>query len=787
MIRPDWNEKNFSNVMRLRIMRIIQNSRIARIPLPALIVTVLLPVFVLPPVSPVPVGAQTDRASFRTPGTTAAPLQIPRTDERLRIDGELDEAVWSSALVLSLEVEVSPGENVPAPVRTEVLLIHSGSHLYAAFRCHDPDPGAIRAHLSDRDILEGDDYVSIVLDTFNDERRCYTLLVNPLGVQGDMIEAESGGDNPRDWSWDAIWNSAGRTTAWGYTVELAIPFTQLRFQRSTGSQIWGFDAVRFYPRSRNHLIGAFPRDRSNNIYLSQALKIEGFAGVSPGRNIELYPTVTGVRTDERASMPDGEFDRAHQDAEVGLTAGWGITPNMTLNATLNPDFSQVEADAMQLDINQPFALYYREQRPFFIEGYDFFDTLKDAVYTRTMRDPEWGLKLTGKVGDNTIGGYVVRDNLTNLIFPGPENSRSTSLATESTAGVLRYRRDLGPRHTIGALATHRQAAGYSNQVVGLDTDVRISRSDQIQLQVLGSRTGYPDSIDTGFDQPGDTFTGHYLALEYDHTTRTAGWWLDFDHVSDDFRADLGFIPRVGFRNVEGGVNWSWNPEPGDWWSLFRLGGEFNYYEKGSGQWLERGGQIWGLYVGPLQSNLMVRVNRSEEAYGGSEYSLTEYYLGGGFRPHADLRLGLSIAAGDRIDYANNRPADGIMIAPSLLWNPGEHLHLSASHMHEKLTIPGGELYTAGVTNLRTVYQFTVRTFLRAIVQYVAYDRNTALYTFAIAPEYRHLFTQLLFSYTINPRTVFYLGYSDNGYGSEQYSLTRADRTVFTKLGYALGF
>ncbi len=777
MRRPRRNEKIFTTIAHALSPR--WPALVPRLPALALLLTVLIPVF--------PVRARQGTASSRSQGTAAGSYRIPRTDERLRIDGELDEAAWPEALVLTLGIEVSPGENVPAPVRTEVLLIHSSTHLYAAFRCYDPEPAAIRAHLSDRDALEGDDQVSIVLDTFNDERRCFTLFANPLGVQGDLIEAESGGDNPRDWSWDAIWDSAGRITDWGYSVEMAVPFTQLRFQRSAGTQVWGFDAVRFYPRSQNHLIGAFARDRSNNIYLSQALKIEGFAGVSPGRNIELLPTVTGVRTEERASMPGGAFERTHQDAEVGLTAGWGITPNMTLNGTVNPDFSQVEADAMQLDINQPFALYYREQRPFFVEGYDFFDTLKDAVYTRTIRDPEWGLKLTGKEGDHTVGGYVARDHLTNLIFPGPEGSRSTSLAIASTAGVLRYKRDLGPRYTIGALATHREASGYGNQVLGLDGDLRLSRTDQIQFQFLGSRTSYPGDVAAEYSQQSDAFTGRYLAFEYDHTSRTAGWWLDYDWVSDDFRADLGFIPRVGFRNIEGGWNWSWNPEPDDWWSLFQVGGEFNYYENQAGRWLERGASLWGYYVGPWQSALMLRAYRSAEAYAGSEYELTFYHFSGGFRPHADLRVGLYGYAGDRIDYDNNRLGDWVRLSPSAQWNLGEHLRLTASYTRERLAVPGGELYTAGISGLRAVYQFNVRTFLRAIVQYVSYDRNTALYFFEIAPEYRHLFTQLLFSYTINPRTVFYLGYGDNGYGSEEYALTRADRTVFMKLGYALGF
>ena len=343
---------------------------------------------------PLSLPGQTSGNDNRGSGTKENPYIVPKIESKITVDAVLDETAWQDALVLELKYEVRPGENVTPPVRTEVLLTYDAKNFYAAFRCYDPDPSAIRSHLRDRDTLGGDDWIALILDTFNDERRSFDFIVTAQGVQFDQIEAQSGEDP----GWDTIWKCASKITDWGYTVEIAIPFLSIRFQRKHGPQVWGFDAVRRYPREHAYHIGLFPRDRSNNCYMCQAIKIKGFEGASPGRNIEFDPTVIGFRSDERKDFPHGDFKKQSQEAELGLTAHWGITPNLTSNFTLNPDFSQVEADAQQLDINEPFALFYPERRPFFTEGTDFFAALENIIYTRTMRDPSWGLKLTGKEG-----------------------------------------------------------------------------------------------------------------------------------------------------------------------------------------------------------------------------------------------------------------------------------------------------------------------------------------------------------------------------------------------------
>lgn len=713
-------------------------------------------------------------------GTTEEPYIVPRTDSGIKVDAVLDEDAWKEALTLELNYEVRPGENVTPPVRTEVLLTYDDKNFYAAFRCYDPDPSAIRAHLRDRDTLGGDDWIALILDTFNDERRSFDFIVTSLGVQFDQIEAQTGEDN----GWDAIWDSAGQITDWGYAIEIAIPFSSLRFQRKDGPQIWGFDAVRRYPRSHAYHIGLFPRDRSNNCYLCQAIKIKGFDNVSPGRSIEINPTVTAARTDERPEFPLGDMEKRDQDAEVGLTARWGMTPNLTLSLTANPDFSQVEADALQLDINQPFALFYPERRPFFTEGADFFNTLEGAIYSRTMRDPSWGLKLTGKERSNTIGTYVVRDDITNLIFPGSQGSNSTSLQMPNTSSVFRYKRDIGSHYTVGLLATDREGNDYFNRLFGFDLDFRVTPTNQLQLQVLGSRTRYPDETADSFDQPHGAFSDWLVSFEYDHYTRTWGWWADYEQSGPDFRADLGFIPMVGFRNIEGGVLHTWNAKPGDWWSMFRVGSDLNYYEDWDGNLLNKRASLWFNYNGAMQSYLSVRGEKKREAFNYHEFDITSFTLQGGFLPTENLEVNILSLIGDRVDYANTRQGKRFRINPWLSYNFGKHLRLGIDHTYEKMTVQDARLYTANISQASAVYQFNVRTFIRSIFQYVNYDYNPGNYTFDIDPEYKRFFTQLLFSYKINARTVLFLGYSDNYFGNQDFSLKQSDRTFFVKLGYA---
>lgn len=714
------------------------------------------------------------------PASGKTPHRVPRVDSQIRVDAVLNEEVWQRALVMEVKYEVRPGENIPAPVRTEVLLAYSESHLYAAFRAYDPDPSKIRARITDRDNLWSDDWVVLILDTFNDERRTYDFFCNPLGVQGDEIESPQG-EEP---AWDAIWDSAGRITGEGYVVEMAIPFSSFRFQRTDGDQIWSFDAVRSYPRSVRHHLGLFPRDRNNNCYLCQAEKLIGFAGATPGRNIEIDPTLSGLVTQEREGVAEGPFEERDRRLDPGISASWGFTPNLTLNATVNPDFSQVEADAAQLDINTKFALFYSEKRPFFLEASDYFGTRLRAVHTRTLADPEWGLKVTGREGANVIGLFVVRDEITNLLFPASQGSRSTSLQMNSTGTVARFRRDVGTSSSLGVLLTDREGEDYYNRLAGLDGNIRVTPRDRLKFQFLGSRTRYPEEVSADFDQPHSPFEGTAFDVYYSHDTRSLDWYAVYRQISPDFRPDLGFMNQVDYRVMDIGWGHTWNNDPHHWWNMLNVGSGYQSEWDFDDELLDKAYTFWFNYAGLSQSWVDLYAEWGKESFSGVEFDSRFVNIDGGIRPSGTLYFEMEVTAGDGIDYANTRQGRQVSLEPYVGWRLGRHLTLEVSHIFEQLNVDEGRLYTANINQLKTVYQFTKRAFLRTILQYVYYDYNTDLYTSAIDPEYRSVFSQTLFSYKINPQTVLFLGYSDNYFGDQDLTLRQTDRTFFAKIGYA---
>lgn len=722
----------------------------------------------------------------RGSGTAKDPYILPHIAAPIKIDGKLEDSEWQNALTLDLPYETWPGENTPARVRTECYMAYDDVNLYVGFRAFDPEPGKIRAYYFERDKFFFDDFVAIFLDTFNDERRSYGFRCNPLGLQWDDIRTRAKGTQVSGipLAWDAIYDSAGKVYDWGYAVEMAIPFNQLRFQPTKHEQVWGFNLRRIYPRNLLYTLDHMPFDRSNFCLMCQYAKLEGFKGVKPSRNVELVPTLTALRTYEREQLPDGDFEkRPGKDVEAGLTALWGITPNLTLSAAVNPDFSQVEADVLQLDLNEPFALFYEERRPFFYEGSDYFNTSFNAVYTRTMRDPSWGLKLTGKEGSHTIGAYMVRDDITNLIFPGSNSSQSTSMNEANTSSVLRYKLDLGKNYTIGVLGTDREGGDYFNRLLGVDGDFRINKKDRVQFQFLESSTRYPDDIALEFKQKEDEFTGSALELKYSHDARNWDYSATFQDLTGGFRADLGYMPQVNYRKGDLSTGYTWIGKRGGWYRELSLGGIYTYSADQDDNLIFSGGTLQFYYQGPVQSTLTIQARKFRESYHLVEFDQLDWTAYANLKPK---RFEFSFVGygGDRIDYANVRPGSRIGMIPTILFKPGRHLRLELSHIYEKLKVTSGRVYTANISQLSAAYYFDVRAFFRAIVQYVDYNYNAGNYLFPMIPEYKHLFTQLLFTYRINPRTVFFLGYSDNYYGRIEYPLTQNDWTLFAKLSYA---
>ena len=711
------------------------------------------------------------------------PYRIPKVNSKIKVDAFLDESFWKQALKINANVEVDPGENIPAPVNTEVLLAYNDSHIYVAFLAFDPEPSQIRAHYCDRDKIWDDDWVLILFDTFNDQRRTYDFGCNPFGIQTDFIETPTGGGD----AWDAIWESDGRITDEGFIVEMAIPFGSLNFPRTAGDQIWGFDAVRFYQRDVCHHIGAFPRDRNNNCYMCQSEKLIGFAGASPGRNINVVPTFNVLYSEERENENQGSFVQKERKYEPGVSGRWGITPNLVLNATLNPDFSNIEADVLQLDINNRFAIYYPEKRPFFLESADFFNTPLSIVHTRTLADPNWGVKLSGREGRHTIGVFSVQDKATNFLFPGVEGSDSEYMDKESYGTVLRYKADVGKSSNLGLTLTDRESEDYHNRLVGLDGDFKFTKKDRFMFQTVGSNTKYPDFIvsdSSDYDQPKTNFSGKAYRLFYVHNTRNYEIYGYHEDLDDNFRADLGFITQVGYKYNEVGGTYKWRHDPGHWYTWLSLYSSFDYRREQNGNLLHKAWTVRMNYEGPLQSHAHWYGELGTDRYQGKEFRMNWMQGCFGLRPIASLFVHLYWRYGDQIDFANVRPGKQFQINPSFTLNLGLHMLIELSHTFERLNVDIDQLYSANISRLKLMYQFNKHIFLRAIFQYKDYRRNAKIYIDEVDPKTKNLFSQILFSFKINPHTVFFLGYSDDFYGDQQINFTQTNRTVFTKIGYA---
>ena len=718
-----------------------------------------------------------------TPYRERVVSRVSPATSTVSVDGLLDEPAWDDAVSRELRFEVQPGENIVPPVRTEVLVTYDADRLLVAIRAHDPRPHEIRARFADRDDLWNDDWVGIALDTFNDERRAFEFVVNPLGVQLDAINDDVGGSY--DTSWDAIWFSAGRITQSGFQVEMAIPFSQLRFPAVAGPQTWGWDVFRSYPREDRHHIGMWPRQRGSNTYLGQADKLVGFDGVRSGRQVEVAPTLTSVWAQQR---PGGDLaaplEGGSADLDLGVDVSWGISPDLTLSAAVNPDFSQVEADAVQVDINTLFSLYFAEKRPFFLEGVDTFDTPLNLLYTRTIADPELALKLTGKRGRHTFGLFSATDEVTTLIAPGAEGSSSAGFDLTTTATVGRYRYDLGRGSTVGAMVTDRRGSGYENTVASVDARLLLSPADTVTIHGATSTTAYSPRMQSALDQPGGEMEGGALVARYNHQTRSWRLHTAYSELDEQFRADLGFITQVGTRHGAARLVRFWWDDGGGWYNSFRVGAEVERTELQSGALLEREVEGWLRWEGARESSAVIGAGSRERVFAGVPFDQTFTELKVASKPFGNLQVDLEVDHGDWIDFEHVRPATRLEVAPTVSFTTGRHLSVQLRYLYSKLSVEGGRLFAAEVPELRMAWQHDLRTLVRLIVQSTTLRRDPELYDRQVDRRSRDLFGQLLFSYKLNPQSVLYLGYSDAFQSPAADPLTRSARAVFLKIGYA---
>jgi len=728
-------------------------------------------------------------AGLASPCAAAMTSDLPRLQGEIEIDGVLAEGEWADAVAVQLDIETKPAENGAADIATTVYIVEDGENLYVAFDAEDPEPGKIRAYLRDRDSAWEDDHVGIVLDTYNDERRAFQFFANPLGVQMDKIHNDVNSGRNRfeiDASWDAIWDSAGRIHDRGYVVEMRIPLSQLRFPGGVGKKTWGYDVLRVYPRDRTYHFSRHPQDRNKSCYLCQVGKLQGMDGSEPSRDIEVVPTLTASRietTDDPGFVP---MEAGDPDVDVGLTVRWGITPDLTANIAINPDFSQIEADVLQLDVNNRFALFFPEKRPFFLEGDDYFKTPLNAVFTRTVADPEVGGKLTGKRGDHTFGFFAAEDAETNLLFPGVFDSDSETLAQSNTALVGRYSYGFADTSSVGVLLTARDGDDYQNIVAGLDGRWKISDQHSVEFQYMSSETEYPQATAIEFEQPLDRFAGNAARVRYEYETR--GWYgnAEYENLSADFRADSGFINQVGAEELAGTVGYVWHGTDDSWWTRIRGSVRVEHAYDESGRMLGHENVVRFGFGGVLQTWFQFVLMDTKELWEGVTYDQNRLRFYTEIQPTGGLSLAMSAVHGDQIDYSNDRLGTTTRFEPRMDWNISRRLFLRLKGVYAELeTRDDEEVFNALVADARLTWQFNLRSFLRLTAQVTDVERNQAVYLEEVDTHSRDVGRQLLYSYKLNPQTVFFLGYSDQYVDDDDIDgLTASDRTWFMKIGYA---
>ena len=464
----------------------------------------------------------------------------------------------------------------------------------------------------------------------------------------------------------------------------------------------------------------------------------------------------------------------------------GYYSDLTSNLAINPDFSQIESDVLQLDVNNRFALFFPEKRPFFLEGADYFKTPLDAVFTRTVSDPDVGLKLTGKRGDHTFGFFMAEDAETNLLFPGAFDSDSETLDLSNTALAGRYNYGFANTSSLGVLVTARDGEGYNNIVGGLDGRWKISDQHSIEFQYLTSDTEYPLATAIEFEQPLTRFSGDAAKIRYEFRSRDWFANTEYNDRSSGFRADSGFISKVGGRALGGVVGRIWHGGEENWWNRIRASVHVDHEVDENERLLSHQNVLRVGFGGQLQTWFQFALVDSRELWEGVTYDLTSLRAYAEIRPVGAVSLRVLGVIGDNVDYSNDRPGKTFRLEPSIDWNISRKLLLRLKGVYAELETQDGEqIFNALVADTRLTWQFNLRSFLRLTAQTTDVERNQALYVEEVDSRSRDIGRQLLYSYKLNPQTVFFLGYSDQYVDEDNLDgLTVSDRTWFMKIGYA---
>ncbi|HKK07385.1 MAG TPA: DUF5916 domain-containing protein [Gemmatimonadota bacterium] len=720
---------------------------------------------------------------------------MSRAPGAIRVDGTLDDPGWKGAARATGFTEFTPDKDVRPPRRSLVLVTYDRHALYVAFIACD-DPSTIRATLADRDHVTGDDLFGLILDTYGSGAWAYELYVNPLGVQADWRRVGS----VKDSTFDVVYHTSGRITSTGYQVEMSVPFASLRFPDAK-EQRWRASFVRKRPRGSYEEYSWAAIDISDPCLLCEDGTLTGIRGVQPGGSLEVLPSAVGSSTSRLRdpSDPDSGFRGGGLDGSFGLGLEYAFPGGLTAQVTLNPDFSQVESDAAQVAADTTLALFFPEKRPFFQEGSDLYQTPIQAVYTRSVNDPQAAAKLTLRSGGTSVAWLGARDDHSPILLPFEEGS-FVGQTGGSLTNVLRVQRDFGEDSHVGATVTDRRLEGGpgSNSVLGPDLKLHLGRHETFQYQLLASHTREPNAAGATAPLAGQTFDrgAHTAAFDgesfwgyaqYARLAEDSRYWqlhLQYEAYSPTFRAENGFVPQNDQRRLFLSPHVTAYPLNG--WlqqvdadvALVRT---WNFAGVGKQEYAEP--YVSARLGGQTQARLSYHIGNERlretdlRGIGHWEASMSSSFtrqvtLGGDvlWGEFAARKLAVPVV-GDGSDlqlFATFKPVPRLVVSPNF----------ELSTLSRK---SGERLYRGWILRDRNSLQFSRSLFLRLVVQYDDFTRQMDV--------------EPLLTYRINPFTLFYVG-SSLGYHdyrpqllatSQDAGLRPDAREFFAKFQYLLRF
>ncbi len=730
----------------------------------------------------------------------APSMMIHKAAGPITIDGDLSDPGWQNALKSETWYETNPGDNVEPKVKTVGYMTYDDHFFYAAIHSFD-NPSEIRAQLGDHDGISGnsDDFAGVILDTRNDGKSAMEFFVNAAGTQYDASSDDASGEDP---SPDLFWDSAVKRTADGYIVELRVPFSSLRYQQKS-PQVWGIILYRNMPRERRYQIFDHKLPRGSNCFVCNYNKVGGFEGLPAGGHIVAAPYVTASEKGTVRGNGNDQLLNRPARGDGGIDVKYTPNEHTALDATLNPDFSQIESDVAQISTNQRFAIFIPEKRPFFLERVELFSTPIQAVYTRTITSPRWGLRGSGNSGHDSYTLLIAQDRGGgSVIIPSATGSRFVSQDFGATDAIGRWRHDFSGTSFASFLFTDREyEGGGHNRVLGPDFQWKPNETDTFTGQFLVSESRTPQRSGLDPEWNGRNLSSYGTDVWWSHSNPKVDLLTEFKDFGDDFRADQGFVPQVGYRANYGEAGYTFRPK--GFFNRVRAFGMAEYDSQQDGSLLYRLRSAGLGADGRFRSFTRLRYANESFRNEGKVLSRNQLVYTVQFSVSRLIpQMSFDGWAGQDIDFFNNRVGHGARVNMTTQFRPTTRLTVSSTNIMQWLRERNdqgdeGRLFTAQIERLRAQYMFTPQMFVRAVVQNQRTSSNPLIYGVDVPLRDGNLSSQFLFAYKVNWQSVLYLGYGDIRDVNEESEVTSnpanrvihrrfllSNRQLFFKLSYA---